>query len=97
MSKGRIENLKEDFWEFVQQEVAVNILKKFHSVKQNDEEDSNTTETAYEMDDFAEEVLKCIDGMPVHEVSPILILYALVLGISTNFSTIMIAALKISG
>ena len=87
MSKGRIENLKEDFWEFVQQEIAVNILKKFHSVKQNVEEGNNTTETVYEMDDFAEEVLKCIDGMPVHEVSPILILYGLVLGNSTNFST----------
>jgi len=86
MSKGRIENLKEDFWEFVQQEIAVNILKKFHSVKQNVEGNS-TTETVYEMDDFAEEVLKCIDGMPVHEVSSILILYGLVLGQCTNFST----------
>ena len=69
MSKGRIENLKEDFWEFIQQEIAVNIMKKFHSIKQNGEENKKTTENVYEMDNFAEEVLKCIDGMPVHEVS----------------------------
>ena len=33
MSKGRIQNLNEDFWEFIQQRVAINIMKKLNKVK----------------------------------------------------------------
>lgn len=70
MSKGRIQNLNEDFWEFIQQGVAINIMKKFHNIKQSEEnKHSSTRESIYTMDCFAEELLECIDGMPVHEVS----------------------------
>lgn len=68
MSKGRIENLKEDFWEYVTQEVALN-MKKFQNVTQETQEKNCTKENSYTMDDFAEELLKCIDGMPVYQVS----------------------------
>lgn len=68
MSKGRIENLKEDFWEYVTQEVALN-MKKFQNVTQEIQEKNCTKENSYTMDHFAEELLKIVDGMPVYQVS----------------------------
>ena len=47
-------------------------MKKFHNVKENDEQSKHTVEDVSEMDEFAKEVLKCIEGMPVHEVSQLL-------------------------
>ena len=64
MSKGRIQNLNEDFWEFIQQRVAINIMKKLNKVKK-----TSIHQQGKVMDCFAEELLECIDGMPVHEVS----------------------------
>jgi len=51
--------------------MALNMIKKFHHVTQTGEE-MNVRENTYTMDGFAEELLKCIEGMPVCRVSQFL-------------------------
>lgn len=59
MSKGRLEILDEDFWDYVAQEIALN-MKKFQNITQTAEKRNHTKDNSYTMDSFAEELLKCI-------------------------------------
>lgn len=43
--------------------------EKISKFTQETQEKNCTKENSYTMDDFAEELLKCIDGMPVYQVS----------------------------